>query len=52
MQHTLTSNLFLYRVHRTRHQMELQLEKRKAALYVCGITLCVTLSAILWFVYR
>ena len=52
MQPTLTSHLFLYQVHRTRYQMELAQEKRKAILYTCGITFCITISAILWFVYR
>ena len=52
MIHTLQSNLFLYKVNRNRQHYMTTMEKEKAFLYVSLITLCVTLSALLWIIHR
>jgi len=41
----------LYDLHRQRHAMMLRYEKRKAFVYCCLITVCVTGSVLLWIIY-
>ena len=49
--HTLSSSLYLYQVHRNRQHYLTSIEKRKAIKLVSAITFCVTVSSILWIVY-
>jgi hypothetical protein len=48
---TLASNLFLYHVHRNKGAMMLAHEKRRAALFFCGITAAISIASTIWIVY-
>jgi hypothetical protein len=50
--HTLQSDLYLYKVNRNRTHYLTQLERQRAAMYVTLITFCVTVSTLLWLIYR
>lgn len=48
---TLLGEGILYDLHRNKHAMLLQSEKRKALFLVCMITLCVTIATLIYIIY-
>ena len=49
--HTLSSSSYLFKVHQNREYFQDKLDKRKTFILVCLITLCVTISTVLWIAY-
>ena len=48
---TLTNNSFLYQVNRHRAEFQDKLDKRRTFMLVCLISVCVTISTVLWIAY-
>ena len=49
---TLTTNSYLFKVSQNRKYFQDQLDKRRTFMLACIITICLTVSATLWIVYR
>ena len=45
-------NGLLYRVHRGKPQMLSDMERKKAAVYVVSIFVCIVVAAFIWIIYR
>ena len=49
--HTLSSNLYLYQVHRNRAELQEKLDKRQTFVLVCLITVCLTIATYFFVLY-
>jgi hypothetical protein len=48
---TLTTNSYLFKVSQNRKDFQTKLDKRRTFMLVCLISVCVTISTVLWITY-